>query len=47
METGLQQKGGGSLAGSSIVTSFGGGFVGFMDKRSWVGEQKEHMEELE
>ena len=47
METGLWQKGGGSLAGSNIVVSSGGGCVGFMAKRSWVGEQEVHMEGLE
>jgi hypothetical protein len=47
METGQQQKGGGLLAGSSIVESSGKGCVGFIANRSWVGEQEEHMEELE
>ena len=47
METGLRQKGGGLLAGSSIVASPGRGCVGFMAKRSWVGEQEKHMEGLE
>ena len=46
-ETGLQRKGGGLLAGSNIVVSSGRGCVGFMAKRSWVGEQEEHMEGLE
>ena len=43
METGLRQKGGGSLAGSSIVASSGGGCVGFMAKRSW-GTRRAHGE---
>ena len=46
METGLQMKGGGLLAGSSIVVSSGRGCVGFMAKRS-VREQEKHMEGLE
>jgi hypothetical protein len=46
VETGLRQKGGSSLAGSSIVVSSGRGCVGFMAKRS-VGKQEEHMEGLE
>ena len=46
METGQQQKGGGLLAGSSIVVSSGRGCVGFMAKRS-VREQEKHMEGLE
>jgi hypothetical protein len=37
METGLQRKGGGSLAGSSVAASSGRGCVGFMAKRSWDG----------
>ena len=47
MERGLRQKGGGSLGGSTIVASSGGSCVGFMAKRSWVGEQGKHMEGLE
>ena len=38
---GLQQREGGSLAGSSVVASSSGGCVGFMAKRSWVGKQEE------
>ena len=47
MKTGLLQKGCGSLAGSSIVASFGGGCIGLMAKRSWVREQEEHRKGLE
>ena len=47
METGLQRKGAGSLAGSSIIASSGGGCGGFMAKRSWIRDQEEHMEGLE
>jgi hypothetical protein len=44
MEPDLRWKGGGSLAGSRVVASSSGGCVGFMAKRSWVGEQTEHIE---
>ena len=47
MEAGLWQKAGGSLAGSNAVVSSSRGCVGFMAKRSWVGEQEKHMEGLE
>jgi hypothetical protein len=47
MERSLLRKGGGSLAGSNIVVSSGRGCVGFMAKRSWIGEQGEHIEGLE
>lgn len=44
MEAGLWRRGGDSLAGSSVVASSSGGCVGFMAKRSWVGEQEEQIE---
>jgi hypothetical protein len=47
VETGLQQKGGSSLSGSSVVVSSCGDCAGFMAKRSWVDEEEEHMEGLE
>lgn len=47
VETDLRQKEGSSLAGSSVVAPSSGGSGGFMAKRSWIGEQEEHMEELE
>lgn len=37
MQTSLQQKGGSLLAELRVVASSG---VGFMDKRSWVGNRK-------
>ena len=43
METALQWKGGGLLAGLRVVVSSG---RGFMARRSWVGEQ-ENTEKLE